>query len=454
MSTVRASNPTSSLAPSKKSGGQAGSSKQGGRAEGTTSSDYLEQTRRDNPEPDKTTESEVQIKLSECKFVTVTDDLGIEKEFEAECVVEWQGENQPKVKDVFFAVKMSWQESGKLHEEVGAEEFPASLNMSSKSQKVKITATLPRPPSFPEAGITIKYKLVASHAESSASSESESVELPLLETLHYVEVPDILFALGGHFPCLDDNKALVDALTRSVKWSQEHPDEQLVVFGHADTSGDHPINYDISERRAQAALALLAHDGKIWEDLAKNRHKIEEIQRCLKTLTTSHGWSCDPGGVDDQDGPKTQGAVKKFQERCNQKYKLGLNPDGVAGPLTWKAVHRVICGLVAEGLSIADPDSATYPSWDVPKLGYSKGKGIYGCGESFPVDRATVDGLKSEENRRVDFLFCLGWSFLKPVNDRARALTKEECPAYDRAKMKWVPIHEDSVGGGQWVFSE
>jgi peptidoglycan hydrolase-like protein with peptidoglycan-binding domain len=62
----------------------------------------------------------------------------------------------------------------------------------------------------------------------------------------------------------------------------------------------------------------------------------------------THGWSCDPGTVDDADGPKTQAAVKSFQVRFNDKYKLDPKPDGVAGPKTWKAVHRVVCGLVAE----------------------------------------------------------------------------------------------------------
>lgn len=453
MSTVRASNPSSSPAPTSRSGGQSGSSASSGRSEGTTSSNYLEQTRQDNPEPDNSGESEVQLKLSDCKFVTASDALAIEKDFEAECAVEWQGENKPTVKEVFFAVKMSWEEGGELHEEDGAEEFSTTLNLSSASQKVKVKATLPRPPSFPDAGIKIKYKLVASHTETESTSESEGVELLLLETLHYVEVPDILFALGGHFPCLDDKKALLDALIRSIKWSKENPDQQLVVFGHADTSGDHPVNYDISERRGQASLALLAHEGKIWEDLAKKHHKVKEIQRCLKSLATCHGWACDPGAVDNQDGPKTQGAIKAFQERCNQKYKLGLDPDGVAGPLTWKAMHRVICGLVAEGLSVTDPASATYPDWQVPELGYSKGKGVYGCGESFPVDRAGVDGLKSEENRRVDFLFCLGWSFLTPVTERTRALTKAECPAYDREKMEWVPIAAGDVGRQTRYFS-
>ena len=56
------------------------------------------------------------------------------------------------------------------------------------------------------------------------------------------------------------------------------------------------------------------------------------------------------------------------------------------------------------------------------------------------MDRAEVDGLRSEANRRVDFLFCIGWNFLEPVPDKSRKLTKEECAAYDREKFDWVAI--------------
>lgn len=427
--------------------------KKSNAGQGSVSSDYLQKTREDNPEPDESANKKTTVSLAGCKFTTASDDLEIEDEFQAEVKAQWTGTVSPEGLRVTFTVKMTWDKDGTPQEEEGMEKLTGFMLADQSDQVVTVKGELPRPPSFPPAGTKVRYKLVASHPEAKDTSESDVSELVLLETLHYVEVPDILFAHGGHFPCLDDKNALIDALTRSLKWSKENPDEQLVVFAHADTSGDHPVNYDITDRRAQAALALLAHADKIWEELAKKHHKIEEIQRCLKTLTTCHGWSCDPGEVDDQDGPKTQGAVKKFQETCNQKYKLGLTVDGVAGPKTWKAMHRVICGLVAKGLDVTDPATAAYPDWPLPEIAYSEGNGAYGCGESFPVDRAEVDGLKSEENRRVDFLFCIGWNFLEPVPDRTRALTKDECLPYDREKMKWVPIAAGDVGQQTRYFS-
>ncbi len=437
MNTARASNPTSSLAPSKKSGGQVGSSKQGGRAEGTTSSDYLDQTRRDNPEPDKTADSEVQLKLSECKFVTATDNLGIEKEFEAECVVESQSETNPKVKDVFFAVKMSWQEEGKLHEEVGAEEFPASLNLSSKSQKVKVKAVLPRPPSFPDAGIQIQYKLVASHSEAKSTSESNVVEIGMQEPIQVFEIPDQHFLSGGSVPCLDEKGELIQRLAEALKWGTGNDSFQCVAFGHSDSKGERPVNFKISQRRAQACASLLAADEKSW-GTAVGEPSVKELQTTLKALTLAFGWSCDPGGIDGEIGPKTRKAVTRLQWACNKLYMTGLAEDGDAGPKTWKAIHRVLCGLIAREIGISDPLGVGYPSWKKSGLGWKAGNGGYGCADSFSVKDVKIPGLNSAGDRRVDLMFAAGWSFLKSSSSQAEKLDKANCKAYDETFAKYT----------------
>lgn len=451
MNGPRASNPSASAAAPASRGGGATQTQASSSA---ASSNYAQENRQDDPWP-ASEQTQVAVTLSDCKFVTQPPQLGIEKEFEASCQAKWSGATPPENLRVSFKIVMKWDEAGQPKEEGSLKEFVAHLDSAKPEQTATVKDTLPRPPSFPEDGTRVQYRLVASHPQSATPAESASVELVLKEVVHYAEVPDILFMHNGHFPCLDEKGWLLNALAASIKFAKEQGDkQQLVVFGHADRSGENPVNYDISERRAKASLALAMCDDAAWEDLAKKHHKIEEIQRCLKTLSVSHGWSCDPGDVDDQDGPITQGAVKSFQNRCNDKYKLGLTPDGVAGPKTWKAMHRVVCGLVAERLGVTDPGSASYPQWDKPDLGYPQGKGTYGCGESFPVDRAEVDGLKSEANRRVDFLFCSGWNFLEPPPDRNRPLTKSECLTYDRAVAEWVAIgSEPESPTGPWAFS-
>lgn len=451
MNGPRASNPSASAPAPGSSSGAAAQPRPASSA--AASSNYAQENRQDDPWPAED-QAQVAVTLSDCKFVTQPPEFGIEKEFEASCQARWSGTTAPENLRVSFKVFMTWDENGQSREEESLRELVAHLDGATPEQIATVRGTLPRPPSFPEDGTRVHYRLVASHPRSATPAESASVELLLRERVHYAEVPDILFMHNGHFPCLDEKGWLLGALAASIKFAKEQAgNQQLVVFGHADRSGDHPINYDISERRAKASLALAMCQDAVWEDLARQHRKIEEIQRCLKTLSVSHGWSCDPGEVDDRDGPKTQAAVKSFQNRCNDKYQLGLTPDGVAGPLTWKAMHRVVCGLVAEKLGVTDPGGATYPQWDHPDLGYPQGQGAYGCGESFPVDRAEVDGLKSEANRRVDFLFCSGWNFLEPPPERTRPLTNGECPTYDRTVTEWVPISPEAILQRKWAFS-
>ena len=334
--------------------------------QGTVSSDYQQRNQQDDPWPADQSAAKTPVSLSGCQFLN-PETLAVQQAFEAESKVQWSGEPAPKNLRVSFVLKMSWEKDGNPTQEDGLEKYTGFLDASKKDQSVSIKGTLPRPPSFPPMGTKIGYQLVASHPDGQAAAESPVVDLVLKEAIHYAEVPDILFAHGGHFPCLDDEGSLVDALARSLRFAGETPKQQLVIFGHADTSGDHPVNYGVSDRRAEAAMALITQDPAIWVKLASHA-KVEEIQRCLKTLAQCHGWPCDPGAVDDRGGPATQAAIKAFQVRCNQRYKLGLSEDGVAGPKTWKAVHRVICGLVAAELGLGDPPSAAYAEWSIPKL--------------------------------------------------------------------------------------
>jgi hypothetical protein len=197
----------------------------------------------------------------------------------------------------------------------------------------------------------------------------------------------------------------------------------LVLFGHADTSGGHAVNYDISEQRAQAVKSLLDRDDDAWTSLARSRGRVEDYQGMLQTLTKRHGWACDPGQVDNVAGPKSKAAVRAFQEQANARYGLRLDQDGIVGSNTWAAIHRVLCGLVARAMGLEDPPSPRYPHWQLPPYGYLAGEGCYGCGESFPLDKAPRDGMKSQANRRVELAFLPKTFFdLEPPPDRNQGL--------------------------------
>jgi peptidoglycan hydrolase-like protein with peptidoglycan-binding domain len=58
----------------------------------------------------------------------------------------------------------------------------------------------------------------------------------------------------------------------------------------------------------------------------------------VQTALTHMGY--DPGAADGHDGPKTQGAVKKYQGDAN------LTADGIVGPKTRESIAATLQGLV------------------------------------------------------------------------------------------------------------
>jgi len=238
-----------------------------------------------------------------------------------------------------------------------------------------------------------------------------------------VETPDVLFNLNSAVPCLDTEGVLIGALLTTLKYASENPSKEVVIFGHTDTSGEHSLNYDVSELRAKAVKSLLDGKADVYASVAKEKSQVIDYQTILKTLSTHYGWSCDPGTPDNSNGPKTQTGLKNFQSEYNQKFSGSLKVDGVIGPKTWGAIGQVIISLVTD----------VYGN-TLPKINYGySGKGIYPCGESFPIADQEKADYVSKTNRRVEAVF---WEKtnapeLKVHGDKNTSVTVEECPVYD-----------------------
>ena len=234
--------------------------------------------------------------------------------------------------------------------------------------------------------------------------------------------------------CLDGDGQLVEGIATALWFASVHPELDLVVFGHADTSGDPFFNNPLSERRAKAIRALVDPDPDAWVDLSGTA-KPEEIQSVLQGLAAGEGWPCDPGAVDGIIGQATRSAVQSFQAEANRRYSLGLKEDGDCGPATWRAIHRAICGAIARRLNLQDPSTPALPVWDVPDFGYPEGDGVFPCGESFPIQDPERDNFRSKVNRRVELVFGYpGVLDLAATTAGSRNLRASECPIYDPTK--------------------
>ncbi|MFP4417725.1 MAG: peptidoglycan-binding protein [Chitinispirillaceae bacterium] len=243
-----------------------------------------------------------------------------------------------------------------------------------------------------------------------------------------IECSSILFHHNSAITCLDDGGELIGSIISAYEHGESNPDKELIAFGHTDASGEYAYNYTLSELRAQVVKALLDNDVETWKRIAMQKSKTEDYQRTLKTLSSRCGWCCDPGNVDDVEGPVTKKAVGSFQEEYNHRYGKSITVDGIVGPQTWEAIFFVIRYIIVKVYTDFQEGE------ECPSLRYGyDGKGVYGCGESFCRGGATASNERNLEDRRVELIFHNADNapdLIKP-SDVNRALTLEECEYYD-----------------------
>ena len=267
------------------------------------------------------------------------------------------------------------------------------------------------------------------------SKKSERGIIKILEKIRcvVVEVPDVHFNFDSPLPCLDTHSSLIYSLSAALKYADEHPGKESVLFGHTDTKGDRSYNFDLSKWRAEAVKALIDGVKDRWVDLADTQASIEDQQTFLSSLTQGYGWSCDPGPVDNADGPKTKSARKAFQRQFNEKYGGSLAVDGIFGEKSWGAMFEVQHSLLKETFKAETGKDA------LPKVVYGyRGKGVYPCGESFPIDQKYKDEYRSAENRRVEICFFDKGKAPRLLDhtNKMELVTTEENSAYDPEKTE------------------
>jgi outer membrane protein OmpA-like peptidoglycan-associated protein len=273
-----------------------------------------------------------------------------------------------------------------------------------------------------------ELKLAFEATARSKTSKKKEIQLLTKFTCDFVEIPDILFNHGSAIPCIDNEGVLIGALCAAFVFAKNNTNREVVLFGHADTSGDSAFNYDLSGWRADGIKALCDNDSDAFLDVVDLASKIEDYQTILKSLAQGYGWPTDPGEIDNIANEKTKSAVKAFQEEYNRKFNANLATDGAIGPNTWIAFFRVIRSLV--------DNVVKKECGEVPTLTYGySGKGLYPCGESFPVDAAQKDNYKSKENRRVEIVFF----------EKGKCPTLEEPADKNKVKKTEAAVYDDKI---------
>jgi len=293
-----------------------------------------------------------------------------------------------------------------------------------------------------------KYEFEATYEHYSSGRQKVPFTPPVI--CEFVEMPDVLFNHGSAVPCLDPKGVLVGSLAATFIYANEFPDKEIILFGHADTSGDHDYNYNLSQWRAEGVKAILDNDKELWLDIVDLASKVEDFQMILKSLTVLHGWSCNPGKVDNKLGPKTQSGLKSFQAEYNERFGESISIDGRIGPQTWTAMMFTIRSLIEE-LTIPEIGSEQLPQL---QYGYEN-KGVYACGEAFPIDESGKEEYRSKENRRVEIVFSeKGKTPKLTAPSDTKKIKKSEVPMYDKKRVEKRPLQSrETVLSDVYVIS-
>ena len=206
------------------------------------------------------------------------------------------------------------------------------------------------------------------------------------------------------------------------------------VFGHTDSTGNESANKTVSERRAQAVLALLTADVAAFAALAQEESwALGEAQVMLRSLR------CDPGPADEEMGPLTARALEVFQNQFNtgmfHRHLASEAPPKI--PVTAELDQPTFDALLDAFVSTLSPQidrdrlHPTHP--------------MAGCSEF------NLLGSNAAQNRRVSVAL---YPALPPHHDRAPCQTGDHtaCPVQQgqRPGCLWYREHfiehdEDAV---------
>lgn len=276
---------------------------------------------------------------------------------------------------------------------------------------------------------------------------------PLRRQAHVLEVHDIHFHHDSAvlLPDYDPNGSEeqkpfgFDAFRTCHIHAQNHPEQKILIPGHADTSGAADYNVGLSRMRAESVFHFLLGHRDHWIELSLGKHKVEDSQLILKWIDAMWNWGCDPGLVDNIEGPQTTSSVRAFQQQYNYHFDASITIDGKVGKQTWGAFFDVYTEVLAASLDTDRPGLAKYRG-DLRFIDYAQK--TVGCGEHWPIEEPLRDNYRSSTNRRVEILFISqGDEPTMECHPSSSSCIPEKCELYDPKRFDFLIIPVLVKGG-------
>jgi peptidoglycan hydrolase-like protein with peptidoglycan-binding domain len=192
----------------------------------------------------------------------------------------------------------------------------------------------------------------------------------------------------------------LSVIAATILFAETNPEKQLLITGHTDTKASESHNLELSVDRADGVLFVLTGQKDAWVALSDRRHNVEDYQQILRWIAVTWRWPCDPGPIDNEHGPKTERAVRAFQQSVKDLLGRELAVDGKVGPEVWGEFFDIYMAALARLLGV---DETKLPE-KLESLSFADPARV-GCGESFPKDNPGADEFESSTNRRVELYF-------------------------------------------------
>lgn len=273
---------------------------------------------------------------------------------------------------------MTWSWQGRrcliLSAEANGKFDMSRINVTRQSLREGVTL----PPGKSHTLILAKKNIVVVEMDDLNFHFGSCVLLPIPQALQAPQDPHI----GG-----------LKVVARAMDYAIESG-RPLLVAGHTDSVGSDQANISLSQKRSDNLLLFIQGDYAGWADSCAD-YRVEDYQLILKWIADFWSWDCDPGPVDNVDGPQTQRGLQRFSEIFSGVFNESLAALNAPSKDHWQAFARLYEQALMERVDIHGARAALN-LLDPATLA---------CGEHWPEQGQYQDQLRSGANRRVELLF-------------------------------------------------
>ncbi|MGC4063414.1 MAG: OmpA family protein [Polyangiaceae bacterium] len=204
----------------------------------------------------------------------------------------------------------------------------------------------------------------------------------------------------------------VGLIATILRYNEEHPGKKLFIGGHTDRAGSEKGNVKLSEERAKAVLALIEGDKEAYVAACKAKHSEVDVTQLMDWAHNTYEFKCKPTNLTA--APSDENYVlfrKSYNDWCKgSPAEDELGPRGTAigqyGRLQddiWAAMFDLYEHSLRQELG---EDAAAVQALRGKVTWVSDSKKSVGYGESHPTAENTIDGTRSQADRRVEvFIF-------------------------------------------------